>query len=81
MKRGLFTSAFNLVHIDFNQQENTPLAYEMLEGLKAGINYTWNASIQRNISSALQLSFNYEGRKSEGVGIIHTGGVQARAFF
>jgi hypothetical protein len=81
VKRGLLTAAFNLVHIEFNQPENTPLAYEMLEGLKAGVNYTWNLSIQKNVSSALQLSFNYEGRKSEGIKTIHTGGVQARAFF
>ena len=81
IKKGLLTASMNLVHIDFNQPENTPLAYEMLEGLKAGVNYTWNASIQRNISSAFQLSLNYEGRKPEGIKVIHTGGIQARAFF
>lgn len=81
IKKGLFTTAFNLVHIDFNQPDNTPLSYEMLEGLKTGINYTWNASLQRNISSSFQISLNYEGRKPEGVKVVHTGGIQARAFF
>jgi hypothetical protein len=81
VRKGLFTASFNLVNIDFNQPENTPLAYEMLEGLKQGVNYTWNASLQRNISSAFQLSLNYEGRKPDGIKVIHTGGIQARAFF
>ncbi|MEP7265848.1 MAG: hypothetical protein ABI772_15190, partial [Bacteroidota bacterium] len=81
IKKGLLTTAFNLVHIDFNQPDNTPLSYEMLEGLKTGINYTWNASLQRNISSSFQISLNYEGRKPEGVKVVHTGGIQARAFF
>lgn len=81
LKRGLLTMGMNLVYIDFNQPENTPLAYEMLEGLKKGVNYTWSASLQRNISSSFQLSINYEGRKPEGIKTIHTGGLQARAFF
>ena len=80
-RRGLATATINLVNIDFNVPENTPLAFEMLEGLKTGVNYTWNLSIQRNISSSFQLSLNYDGRKPNGVKTIHTGGVQVRAYF
>ena len=80
-RRGLATATINLVNIDFNVPENTPLAFEMLEGLKTGVNYTWNISIQRNISSSFQLSLNYDGRKPNGVKTIHTGGVQVRAYF
>jgi len=29
----------------------------------------------------MQLSLNYNGRKSENTNFIHTGGVQVRAFF
>ncbi len=81
LKKGLLSAKINFIAISYNQPENTPLAYEMLEGLKTGNNYTWNVSIQRNITNSLQLSLNYDGRKSEKVKTIHSGGIQARAFF
>jgi len=81
VKRGIITAKFNLIQIDYNAPENTPIAYEILEGLKKGRNYTWGLSVQRNLSNSIQLSLNYEGRKPEGTKMIHTGAVQARAFF
>jgi hypothetical protein len=81
VKRGIVTARINLIHLSYNAAENTPIAYEMLEGLKKGTNYTWNVSIQRNLSNTIQVNLNYDGRKSSGVKTIHTGGVQARAFF
>jgi len=56
-------------------------AYDMLEGLQNGKNTTWNLSAQRNLGSSMQLSLNYDGRKSENTKAIHTGGVQFRAYF
>ena len=61
--------------------ENTPLAFEMLNSLRAGQNFTWSMNYQQNLSSYLQISFNYEGRKTPGNKIIHLGGAQVRAFF
>lgn len=81
VKRGIFTAKFNLIQIDYNGAENTPIAYEVLEGLKKGRNYTWGISLQRTLSNSIQINLNYEGRKPEGTKIIHTGGVQARAYF
>ncbi len=81
VKRGIFTAKFNLIEIDFNGSENTPISYEILEGLKKGRNYTWGISLQRTLSNSIQVNLNYEGRKPEGTNMIHTGGVQARAFF
>ncbi len=81
LKKGLMSAKINFINIAYNQPENTPLAYEMLEGLKTGKNFTWNVSIQRNITNSLQLSLNYDGRKSETVKTIHSGGIQARAYF
>jgi hypothetical protein len=46
-----------------------------------GTNYTWGLSLQRNLSNAIQLNLNYEGRRPEGADIVHTGTVSARAFF
>lgn len=81
LKKGLVSAKINFITITYNQPENTPLAYEMLEGLKTGKNFKWNVSIQRNITNSLQLSLNYDGRKSETVKTIHSGGIQARAYF
>jgi len=57
------------------------LGYEMLEALRPGNNFTWSINWQEKLVSGLQLSFIYEGRKSEGSPAIHTGRVQASAFF
>jgi len=78
---GSITAKFNYIAIAFNADENSSIAYDMLEGLHNGKNATWNLSLQRNLSNSMQLSLNYDGRKSEGVNVIHTGGVQFRAFF
>jgi opacity protein-like surface antigen len=53
----------------------------MLEGFRPGTNYTWGAGMQRNLSNTIQISLNYEGRKPPGLKTVHTGSMQARAFF
>lgn len=81
IKRGNAEAKITFIRINYNADENTPLAFEMLEGLKKGNNITWQLSLQRNLSNSLQLSFNYEGRKSEASKTIHTAGMQVRAIF
>lgn len=81
VKQGVITAKVNVIEIDYNAPENTPLAYEVLEGLRVGRNFTWGAGIQRTLSNSIQVNLNYEGRKPEGTKVIHTGSVQARAFF
>ena len=74
-------SAVNLVLNMFEGNLNSPVAYQMLEGLQPGTNYTWNISLQKKITSYLDLNFNYLGRKSETSNAIHTGTIQLRASF
>ena len=81
VRSGSITAKFNYIAIDFNANENSSIAYDLLEGLHNGKNMTWNLSVQRNLSNSMQLSLNYDGRKSEDSNAIHTGGVQFRAFF
>ncbi|MFC2138671.1 hypothetical protein ACFLTE_10885, partial [Bacteroidota bacterium] len=69
------------INLIYNAVENSPLAYEMLEGLKPGNNYTWMLSLRKNLVSGLILHLNYEGRSSEDAKVIHIGGVQLRANF
>lgn len=60
---------------------NSPVGFEMMESLQPGKNYLWNVSYQQNLTSNLQLSLTYDGRKSETSRMIHNGGVQVRAIF
>ena len=80
-EKGSLQGGFNVVSIAYDGIQNSALGFEMLEGLKPGVNYTWNLGYQRSISKNLQLSIQYNGRKSEGNKVIHSGGMEVRAFF
>lgn len=81
VEKGSFQGSFSVLKISYNGEQNSALGFEMLESLKPGINYTWSALYQRSISRNLQLSFQYNGRKSEDNRMIHSGGMELRAFF
>jgi hypothetical protein len=75
------SGSINVFLNDFVGDTNTPVAYQMLEGLQAGKNYTWNLLFSKKLSSFLNLNLNYLGRKSERSNTIHTGSIQLRALF
>jgi hypothetical protein len=79
--KGSFRANYNYIDNQFPKTNNASLSYEMLEGLKEGANMTWELTYQQSLSKYMQLSINYNGRKSEDTPIIHVGGVQIRAFF
>ena len=81
VEKGSITGKANFINISYNDLENTAIAYEMLNALKTGYNYTWGLSYQRNLSNNIQISINYDGRKSPNTKIINIGGAQVRAFF
>lgn len=68
-------------NIEFSGETNTPVAYEMLEALQPGQNYSWSIILQKKILLGLQLSVNYEGRKSQDQETIHIGRMQVSALF
>ncbi len=80
-QKGSLTGGLKTVIIRYDGEINSALGFEMLEALKPGVNYTWNMGYQRSISKNLQLSIQYNGRKSEGNKVIHSGGMEVRAFF
>jgi hypothetical protein len=80
-QKGSFQANFKTVNIAYAFDPNTALGFEMLEGLKAGVNYTWICGYQRSISKNLQISIQYNGRKTEQNKAIHSGGMEVRAFF
>lgn len=83
VEKGSITGKANFINITYNdaENENTPVAYEMLNALKPGYNYTWGLSYQRNLSNNIQISINYDGRKSPNSKVVNIGGAQVRAFF
>ncbi|MDC7995177.1 hypothetical protein [Altibacter sp. HG106] len=72
---------FKYIDNDFSGSAFSPVAYQMLEGLQPGTNYTWNVLFQKRITKYLDANISYFGRKSENTKTIHTGSVQLRAFF
>jgi hypothetical protein len=79
--KGSFQSSFSYLAINYIGDENSALGFEMLESLKPGNNFTWNIGYQRSVSKNLQISIQYNGRKSETNKTIHSGGMEVRAFF
>ena len=65
----------------FNGSTNTPVAYQMLEGLQPGKNFTWSLLAQKKLTDFLDLNLNYFGRKTETSKTIHTGTIQLKAYF
>jgi hypothetical protein len=79
--KNLLKAAVNLFNNKFEGNNNSPIAYQMLEGLQPGKNYTWSLLFYRKINSFLNLNLNYLGRKSETSKTIHTGTIQLKAIF
>ena len=80
-KKNQISANINVFFNDFKGNTNSPVAYQMLEGLQAGRNYTWNLIFNKKLNSFLNLNLSYLGRKSENSKTIHTGSVQLRATF
>ncbi len=80
-KQNQISANFNLFLNNFKGNANSPVGYQMLEGLQAGKNFTWNFLIHQKLNSFLNLNVNYFGRKSETSSTIHTGSVQLKAIF
>lgn len=79
--KGALQVQMNYIRIVYNGSVNSSLAFEMLEGLNAGNNFTWSATVQKTVAKNLQLNLTYNGRKPQDIPTIHSGGVQLRAFF
>jgi hypothetical protein len=75
------TGEFNYFQNEFEGNANSPVAYQMLEGLQPGRNFTWSLLAQKKLTKFLDLNLNYFGRKTETSRTIHTGTIQLKAYF
>jgi hypothetical protein len=80
-KKLTMNGEFSLYQNKFTGDAQSPVAFQMLEGLQPGKNMTWRLLIQKNLTEFLDININYQGRKTETSQTIHTGNVQLRAYF
>ena len=80
-EKGSFNGNFKYAYYNFSGNILSAAAYEMLDGLKPGTNWTWQFSFQKIVGKNLQLSLNYSGRKMPNSKFIHVGGMELRATF
>ncbi|MBL7560689.1 hypothetical protein JAO71_12850 [Olleya sp. YSTF-M6] len=78
---GAVSGEFNVFNNAFDGNANSPVAYQMLEGLQPGKNFTWSLLAQKKLTKFLDLNLTYFGRKTETSTTIHTGNVQLKAYF
>ncbi|WP_192811700.1 hypothetical protein [Pontibacter sp. BAB1700] len=69
------------VNIEFDGDMNSYVGYEILNALRPGNNLTWSFNVQQRLSNGLNISLNYDGRKANSVGAVHTGRTQVSVLF
>ncbi len=74
-------ASFKQSKITFNGSNNSPLGFQILNGLSAGNNYLWNLNLRTLVSKNIQLIIGYEGRKIPELSIVHIGRAEARYLF
>lgn len=80
-KKGVLVSKLSFINVLFKQNENSPIAIEILEGLTNGKNIIYTMSFQTVISKNIQLNSTYEFRISSTNSIVQVGNISIRAFF
>ena len=75
------TGIMKYINIAYTGTFNSPVAFEMLNGFRPGNNLTWNLALQQRLSSGLNITFDYDGRKPQGIRTIHTGRMQVSVLF
>ncbi len=73
------TSRITFSNIQFNGIASSSLGYVMLEGLQPGKNFLWTMDLTKRISSFIEMSVQYEGRRSGSSGLVNIGRAQIRA--
>ncbi len=75
------TGNLRYVNIRFKGDMNSYVGYEILNALRPGNNITWSLNVQQRLSNGLNISMNYDGRKANGIGAVHTGRTQVSVLF
>jgi hypothetical protein len=78
---GSFNFSTTFSNIAFNGDANSAVGYSMLDGLVGGKNWLWQISFEKRLAKNIEMSLEYEGRKSGTNNVIQTGRASLRAVF
>lgn len=70
---------FTYSNILFDGIPASTLGFMMMDGLQPNQNYIWQIDLTKRLNSFIELSFQYEGRKSGSSGVVNLGRAQLRA--
>lgn len=73
--------AYSFIKYKDKSFQNQQLEYAMMEGLQNGDNLVWNATVEYRLTSAVLLTFVYDGRKTGTAKVVHSGRAELRAIF
>jgi hypothetical protein len=78
---GFIRSSIHIINIDYNGVENDQIELRMLGGLKRGTNYLWNFNYTKRLSNSIDMTINYEGRKTGVSRTVHVFTTEIKANF
>ncbi len=81
LQRSSVTAKFTVNNITYNAVANTTVSYIMLDGLLPGSNFLWTLGFNKRLMNNLELTFNYDGRKSGTARTVHLGRAGVTALF
>jgi len=73
--------SLSFVNVQFNGEANSPIEFDLLEGLKNGRNYIWSTLFTKRLSNSIDLNLSYEGRKTGDAPTVHIARAQIKATF
>ncbi len=80
-KQNTFHTSLQLIKNKMSGSLNTPVAFQMLEGLQKGNNLVFMALYRQKISRYLEMNLQYNMRLSEANPAVHTGGISLKMLF
>lgn len=80
-ERGTVTTMLQYVYAGGCIPESNTVSYLMMNGLSLGQNVLWKCDCRISVTGYMQLSLQYEGRKTQGNKAVHTGAMTVKAMF
>ncbi len=73
--------SLSYVNVSTNVKPNSPIEFDLLDGLKQGRNFIWNTLFTKRLSNNIDLNISYEGRRTGDAPTVHIARAQVKATF